>query len=302
MDTLLDHRIPSANSSVGGRAQYGRIAALSTTHLVYLQALGALDQVVAITHEDRILDPSLRAWSSGRGLDIGTAAGTDQERLVMLRPDLLLAVPFGETAPLRHLPGMEQIPIAEYLEPHPLGRAEWIKCFGALVGKEQLADSLYAALAARYRSVASQRVGGDPPLVLFGSAWKGQWYAPPANSYMATLIRDAGGHYVLDHHKGNGNLSLDVERVMELGATCTHVGAVLAHPGPVDASVLAGDDPRLSRLQAFATGGFHGNSAHSDLFGKGLLEPDVMLKDLRCIFAPEQCSGHRPKYFLPVAQ
>lgn len=301
-DTLLDLRIAPPDTHGEGRSSYPRIAALSTTHLVYLQALGALDKVVAIAHEDRILDTTLRAWCRGRGLDIGTAAGPDQERLVMLNPDLLLDVPFGEAAPLRPLPGMQRIPIAEYLESHPLGRAEWIKCFGVLVGREQLADSIYADVAARYTSVAHPQKRGDPPWVLIGSAWKGQWYAPPANSYMATLIRDAGGRYVLEEHEGNGNLTLDAERVIALAGTCRHVGAVLAHTGTVDALAIAGDDPRLARMEAISKGGFYGNSAHADLFGKGLLEPDVMLKDLRCIFTQDPCPDHAARYFRPVDQ
>jgi hypothetical protein len=38
----------------------------------------------------------------------------------------------------------------------------------------------------------------------------------------------------------------------------------------------------------------------SDLFGQAVLEPDVVLMDLRGIFHPELAEGRSPVYFKPV--
>lgn len=277
-----------------------RIVVASTTHLAYLHALGALDAVVGAAHMDRLVDSALVEALQGRAQDLGTAMGLDRERLVALSPEAVLDHPFGREGQASEAPGPKRITITEYLEEHPLGRAEWLRFFGVLLGREALADSLFAALEARYEGERSR--DREPVPVFFGSAWQARWYAPPGNSYMATLIRDAGGVYALADRTGGENVALDLETVAALASRSAHVGVIMAWDGPVDAMALAGGDPRIASLPAVAQGGFVGNSAKSDLFGKALLEPEVVLRDLRCIFHPSSCSGHVPRYFAPLDQ
>ena len=46
--------------------------------------------------------------------------------------------------------GVKVIFNADYLETDPLGKAEWIKLFGALYCKENLADSIYNSEVEEY--------------------------------------------------------------------------------------------------------------------------------------------------------
>ncbi|MGV3637881.1 MAG: ABC transporter substrate-binding protein, partial [Flavobacteriales bacterium] len=188
--------------------------------------------------------------------------------------------------------------VTEYLEEHPLGRAEWLRFFGMLLGCEDRADSLFAAVAHRYTFLRGtrQHLPGEPT-VLFGSHWEGRWFVPPGNSYMATLIHDAGGRYVYADSVAQGNIALPLERLLIQGDTVDHLGVLLAHAGPVAPAVLAGGDPRVQALRSLRRGAFFGNSATSDLFGQALLEPDVVLRDLRCIFHPGTCTGLAGTYF-----
>lgn len=72
---------------------------------------------------------------------------------------------------------------------------------------------------------------------------------------------------------------------------------------PARPSDLALHDTRLLALPVFTKGVlFAANSATSDLFGRALLEPDVQLQDLVCLFHPERCGAHQPVYFRKVAQ
>jgi hypothetical protein len=98
------------------------------------------------------------------------------------------------------------------------------------------------------------------------------------------------------------NVAMDLEQVLDETARADHFGAVLAHSGSVDPVLLAGGDRRIAGMKAVSQGGFVGNSASSDFFGRALLEPDLVLRDLRCIFHPDQCTGHVPRYFAPIAQ
>ncbi len=280
-----------------------RVAVVSTTHLPFFTALHAPEVIVGVAHVDAIRDVVLRERSrTGSISEITRAEGLDRERLIALAPQALFDYPFGRK------PGQggvvpNSIAVTEYLEQHPLGRAEWIRFFGLLLGQEKRADSLFAAISHRYLTLRDMRsVLGDPPRVLFGSNWEKDWFAPPGNSYMATLINDAGGRYWFADSAVEGNIPMALEQVMSIADSCEHFGVVMAEEGRVDPLRMAGGDTRVAKLKALRKGGFIGNSARSDLFGKALLEPEVVLQDLRCIFHPGICSGHRPAYFFPVAQ
>ena len=98
------------------------------------------------------------------------------------------------------------VPVTEYLEVHPLGRAEWLRFFGVLFGVERKADSLYSTIAERYTRVVVADTS-NRPTVVFGSYWQGQWFVPSGNSYMARLIAGElgyGGRLVTDPSKPDG--------------------------------------------------------------------------------------------------
>ena len=277
-----------------------RLAVASTTHLVFLEALGRLDAVVGMAHADRLIDAELAAALASVP-DIGRADGMDRELLLALRPVLLLDHPFGRRQGDLAGDGVVRLGITEYLEEHPLGRAEWIRFFGVLLGMEHAADSLFAAIEQRYGAAIPAQVERRPT-VFFGSAWQGRWYVPPANSYMATLIADAGGAYLFAGEDSEGNITLDLETVIDRAGAADHFGVILAAPHAVSALDLVSGEKRLAALGAVRNGGFVGNSAVNDLFGKALLEPDVVLRDLGCIFRPQACGGHEAAYFAPLAQ
>ncbi len=278
-----------------------RLAVVSTTHLPFIQALGKLEAVVGATHIDRIVDAGLKDVLIRGAQDIGTAEGVDREQLIALAPDAVLDYPFGRADAAAQQLGVPRIAITEYLEEHPLGRAEWLRFFGVLLGCEQLADSLFAGIVERY---TAQVIAGPAarPRVFFGSVWQGQWFVPPHGSYMSTLVHNAGGAMLFGDRRGGENIAVDLETMLDECSHADHFGVILAVEGTPDALQLVGGDARLAALPAVQQGGFHGNSATSDLFGKALLEPDRVLIDLACIFHPERCNDHVPRYFAPIAQ
>lgn len=280
-----------------------RVAVVSTTHLPFFTALGVPDAVAGVAHMDQVRDPIIRQRIAvGKVVEISRADGLDRERLLSLAPQALFDYPFGRG---EQKPGAFEkgIAVTEYLEEHPLGRAEWVRFFAMLLGAQNKGDSLFNAIAHRYEFVRDLRGHLDEsPKVLFGSHWEQAWFAPPGNSYMATLIADAGGRYWFADSVATGNLPMALEEVLVAGRGCRHFGVLLAADRKVDPLDMVGGDPRIAALTAVRKGGFIGNSARSDLFGQALLEPEVVLQDLRCIFHPRACGGHKAKYFFPVAQ
>jgi iron complex transport system substrate-binding protein len=269
------------------------LAIISTTHAAFISALSGTDRIVACAQAKEVRDRDLRAAiDAGKVKDIGTANGLDREQLVAIKPDAVLGYPFGgEGNALKDL-GIPVINVSEYLEEHPLGRAEWIRVFGVLLGKENEADSLFKGIVERYEAVRKSVPRDSVPTVLFGSVWQGQWWVPPGNSYMAKLIEDAGGRYIFADRRSDGNIAIDMETMISKGSDADYWGMI----ADIDASKtlgvitkihFTGGDARLDEFEAVTQGHlFIGNTHTEDLFGQALLEPDRVLGDLEDVFHP----------------
>lgn len=283
--------------------QEAALAVMSTTHLPFITALGRAGQLAGAAHIDRQRDSViLRAAADGRIVELASADGLDRERLLSSGARVVLDYPFGRSRVRSSLPGIVQVPVTEYLEEHPLGRAEWIRFFGVLLGAERTADSLFAAVAKRYGAAAVGLVPGkDPPKVLFGSAWQGQWHLPPGNSYMAQLISDAGGAYLVADRRATGNIAMDTEAVAALLLKADRFGTIIAHGRPLSSKELCPEE-RLALLPAVASGSFYLDSERSDIFGQALLEPDVLVAELACVLGTGTCPQARPTYVLRPGQ
>jgi iron complex transport system substrate-binding protein len=70
------------------------------------------------------------------------------------------------------------------------------------------------------------------------------------------------------------------------------------HPGDFRASDFLAMDDRYVDFEAFKKGHvLFTNSAHSQFFEKGVLEPHVILKDLASLMHPDLFPEYRPVYF-----
>lgn len=280
-----------------------RIAVLSTTHLPFISALDRVDRVVAATNVGRIRDAAtLERIAQGAVREIATADGIDHEQLLLAKAQAVFDYPFGQAAHRVTSPDQLFIPVTEYLEEHPLGRAEWIRFFGVLLDAEQRADGLYATIEERYaRASAFAANRTDRPRVFFGSAWQGQWHIPPGNSYMAHLLNDAGGDYCFSDRTSSGNIAIDLETVITEARAADRFGIILEHGGELHRIDIACGDERIVALPVMRSGAFYFDSERSDIFGQALLEPDVILEELNCFFYPGKCPVRAAKYvFAPI--
>lgn len=83
------------------------------------------------------------------------------------------------------------------LEPHPLGRTEWIKLYAALLNEEELACELFDSQQAHFESAAEQ---GDSQktVVFFHISSSGYVVARKSGDYMTKMLELAGGKYLFD--------------------------------------------------------------------------------------------------------
>lgn len=83
-------------------------------------------------------------------------------------------------------------------ESHPLGRVEWIKFFGALVGKEQEADAAFAEQMAILEKVtADERT--DKTVAFFFITSNGLVQVRQSSDYVPKMIELAGGTYIFEN-------------------------------------------------------------------------------------------------------
>ena len=82
-------------------------------------------------------------------------------------------------------------------EPHPLGRAEWIKLYGALLNEEEKADEVFGEQVDCLNSVADDESTGKTVAFFFISSG-GKIIARKSGDYVSSMIELAGGEYIFD--------------------------------------------------------------------------------------------------------
>jgi iron complex transport system substrate-binding protein len=301
----LKHVLLPAATSAGKRTEgeirlpARRIACLGSVHVGFLAALGEAGRVVAVDAGRYVYDAGVRARVADRRVvEVGSGSGLNAEKLLAAKPDLVLANAVGasENAALDRLrrAGVPVLVTAEWMENHPLARAEWVRLIGVLVGAEARADSLFAAVEAGYRRRAEDARRREPkPTVLLGSPFRDQWFVAGGRSFMARLLQDAGAAYLWAADTTAGGVPLAFEAVLAKAQGAD----VWLHPG--DWRSLDGGlkrDARFAAFSAFKRGDVYEHDARrrddgaDDYWESGAVRPDRVLADLVSIFHGEEDS------------
>ena len=88
-------------------------------------------------------------------VDCGNSMGADIEKIIDLKPEVMLISPFENSGGYGKLESIH-IPIietADYMETSALGRAEWMKFYGLLYGREEEAFTLYNEVKDSYEKL-----------------------------------------------------------------------------------------------------------------------------------------------------
>jgi iron complex transport system substrate-binding protein len=223
-----------------------RIALLSTTHTYFIDALDGMKNVCGVSYADRIQLGKLQEQiSNGTTQNLTKNGDVNLEDLLMLNPTVLFSVPFEPTDYRSKLPSCVVIPTSEYLEEHPLGKAEWIYVFGYVLRKDALARELFLEIEKEYldstkdvsqdsakdsakdstkdvsqdstkdvsQDSTKDASQGRRRKVFFATNNGSDWTVANNQSYWAILLKDAGAEYVGDT-EGKGNLNFDKERML----------------------------------------------------------------------------------------
>ncbi len=172
----------------------------STTQLQFIKALNELDNIVGVFDAGYFKDSLLnKKISEGKIINCKHSSNPDWESLIKF-PDATVygSSHFDMNKSMAKKLNIRLIQINEYEEVSPLAKAEWIKVFGLISGKVHLADSIFKTIEQKYlnvKAIVSDSVSA--PKVMAGEYYDGIWTVPGARSYVATLIKDAGGDYIV---------------------------------------------------------------------------------------------------------
>lgn len=283
------------------------VSIMSTVMAPAFDALGAADRIVSVDNTDFYSTPSVvERIAAGKIIATGENDSANLERLIALKPSAVVTYGVSDASAdgidrLRKA-GLPVILEAAYMEGTPLGRAEWIKFYGALTNQEATAEALYRTWSGDYRALAAKVANpARRPSVISGSMFRGTWFMPGGQSFAAQYIRDAGGSYAWSDDRTTGGIPLDFEAVLDKAWEAS----VWINAGFLWSSMRDAyrDDSRYARLIAAKSGNVWGNDRRtnanggSDYFETATLRPDLLLADLVSIIHPEVLPDHQPIWY-----
>ena len=273
-----------------------RIVAMSSTHIAMLDVIGETARVVGVSGMDFISNDAVRSRRDSIG-DVGYDGNVNYELLLSLQPDIILLYgtngASGMEPKLKEL-GIPYVYIGEYLEDSALGKAEWIVAVAEIVGKRDEGIKAFSAIPERYNAIREKAANclkhSSRPKVMINLPYGDSWFMAPTGSYLVRLIEDAGGDYIYKKNNSNESRPIDLEEAFML-VSASDKWINVGQTRSLDElrknyPKFAATKPVLSGEVYNTTGRVAANGAN-DYWERGVVEPDVVLRDMVMIFHPE---------------
>ncbi|WP_432671573.1 ABC transporter substrate-binding protein [Flavobacterium sp. SM2513] len=281
------------------------IVVTSTTHIPSLEMLEVENSLVGFPHLDYISSEKVRnRIDAGKVKELGQNQDLNTEVIIDLNPDVIIGYGIDNKNPtLDNLEksGLKVMLNGDWNEQTPLGKAEWIKFFGVLYGKEKKADAVFANIEKEYKNtVALAQKVKIKPTVLAGDIFEGTWYMPKGSSWGSQLIKEAGGAYLWEETDGTGSLALSFEVVFEKAKEADYW---ITSGQYSSLKEMQKANPHYNQFSAFKNKKVYSFSNKKGKTGGNLYyelapnRPDLVLKDLVWVFHPELLPNYKPYFF-----
>lgn len=288
------------------RTPLTRSAVFTSVHCELLDELGCIDAIGGVCDSRYIYNEELkRRIQQGKVVDAGNSMTPNIERIIDLNPDAILLSSFENNTNERIVRmGIPIIECCDYMETTPLGRVEWVRVFGWLYGCEAMADSLLDAVCQDYTTVcALVDSTHHRPMVITERRTGSVWYMPGGDSYMATLLDDAGAYYPWCDDNNSGSIALSCESVFDKAAEADYWIIKYNAPSDLTYSEMESDHSLNRRFKPFVERKIYGcNTHYVRYYEETPFHPERLLTDLAAIFHPEIFPHYTPRYFSPLAQ
>jgi iron complex transport system substrate-binding protein len=281
------------------------IVVTSTTHIPALEMLGVENTLIGFPSTNFISSSKTRKRiNAGKVREVGVNESLNTEVLIDMKPDAI--VTFGinnnnSTIDNLKKSGLNVLINGDWTEQSPLGKAEWIKFFGALYNLDSRANNLFNSIETNYiKALAIAKKATKNPTVISGGMYQDQWFVPQGESWASLFLKDAKANYLWQDSKGFGSLSLSFEKVFEKGQNAEFWIA------PGDYSSLK--QMKDSNIHYAEFESFKNKKVYSYALNKGpkggivyfelaSARPDLVVKDLIRIIHPELLPKYSPFFF-----
>jgi len=287
------------------------LVVMSSLHIGLVGFLEAEDILTGMGNLKYVSSPKvIERIKSGKIVEVGKDQGINEELLVTMRPDLVMAIG-SPVSKINRYQSLRQagIPVminSEWIETTPLARAEWVKLMGALLNKEEVVNRKFQVVEEQYNRLAVlARKAKSKPSVITGMNSKDSWFVPNGNSYVSKFLQDAGGSYHWIKTKATGSLPLSFETVYPVALKADYWLNVSITNIQSREDILA-RDTRYADFQTFKTGQIYSynkrfnNNGANDYWESGAVNPDKVLADLIRILHPELLPDHDLIYYKKI--
>ena len=281
------------------------IVVTSTTHIPSLEMLNEVNTLVGFPHADYISSEKVRARiDAGNVKELGNNQDLNTEVILNLQPSVIIGYGIDNKNPtLDNLQksGLKVMLNGDWNEETALGKAEWIKFFGALYGKQKEAGEIFTTIEKDYlKTIEIAKRANYTPTILAGDMFEDRWYLPKGTSWGSLLLKQANGTYLWQEISGTGSLSLSFETVFEKAKNAD----IWITSGQFSSLQEMTDmNPHYAKFDAFRNKNVYSFSGKKGKTG-GILyyelapnRPDIVLKDIVRILHPELLPGYEPFFF-----
>jgi ABC-type Fe3+-hydroxamate transport system, periplasmic component len=199
---LIDRNEPKPENLPAGtiiKVPINNAIVYTSVHTSILEALESVDLIAGVCEVEYIDSKEIKNLvKEGKIADCGVSNTPNIEKIIEKNGEIIIASPFensnyGQAEKL----GIPIFEAADYMENTPLGRAEWVKVYGLLSGRKEMADSIFAVTEKNYNQLKKLANNGEKkPRLLAERKYGSAWFVPAGYSYMGELYTDAGADYI----------------------------------------------------------------------------------------------------------
>ena len=302
---LVPYDAPLPDDLPGGtivRTPLRRSVVFTSVHCALIDQLQATAQVAGVADLKYIKVPFVQEGvQSGRIADCGDGMSPVVEKIIDTEADALLLSPFENAGGYGQMEDIN-IPIvecAEYMEMSPLARAEWMRFYGMLYGKEKEAEQLFAQVETNYTTLKQQAATvADRPSVLVDKMAGSVWYVPGGRSTIGQMLSDANADYPWADDTHSGSLQLAIETVLERAGESDFWLLRYDSPTPLTMLQLLSEKDGYRMVRSVENERVYGCNVTTSMFYEETpFRPDLLLQDLIKILHPDIPNLPEPRYY-----
>ena len=289
------------------RIPVNKVICLSTTHIAYIESLDKAETIDGVSGATYVSNPTVRQRIADKKVfDVGYESGLSYETVVNIKPDVVFAYGVsgeltGIVAKLNEL-GIKVVFLGDYLEETALGKSEWLMVMASFYDMEDKAQKILNSIFDDYNVLKSKIEAeiSNRPKVMLNAPWKDSWYIPGGSSYMVNLLKDAGADFILGNNDKRDSYPINIEKAYSEALKAEY----WLNPNAAQSlNDIKQEDSRLAEISAFKQRKVYNNNMRmtpgggSDFWESGVMNPNIILKDLIKIFHPQIVDDHRLVYF-----